>query len=89
MSFDLWSTISGFFGHLIPGNKAPADQMQAAIQEAGKILDSAEALVSQLQGIIAFLPPAAAGPASIFANAVHALDSYVDTLENPALDPPK
>jgi hypothetical protein len=94
MSFNLLQVIGSFFSHLIPrapgGQPAPApapDALQAAINRIGQILDSCEGYVTELQTLIPLLPPAAAGPASIFVNGVHTLDSYVDTLETPAAAP--
>lgn len=87
MSFNLFAVIGSFFSHLTaksPTPATPAGSYQAAVDRIGQILDSCEGYVTELQTLIPLLPPAAAGPASIFANGVHTLDSYMDTFETPA-----
>ena len=86
---NILQTIESFFGFgKKPATPAAPSQFQTVIDETGKIIDTVETSVSNLQPFAALYPPLA-GYISAIVIAVHALDSYVDTLETqPAAAPP-
>lgn len=84
---NLLQKIESFFGFgSKPATPAAPSQFQTVIDETGKIVDTVETSVTNLQPFAAVYPPLA-GYLSAIAIAVHALDSYVDTLETPAAVP--
>lgn len=83
--------IESFFGFgpkpTNPTTPPTPSQFQTGINTAGTLVDEAEALVDKFQPLTAVLP----APFSVYLGAlvlaVHGLDSYVDTLETPAVTP--
>lgn len=81
---NIFQKIESFFG--IGGKPATPmapSQFQSVIDETGKVVDTIENSVNILQPFASIYPPLA-GYLSAIVIAVHALDSYVDTLETPA-----
>jgi hypothetical protein len=80
---NIFQKIESFFGWGSKPTTPPApSQFQSVIDETGKVVDTVENSVNTLQPFVSVYPPLA-GYLSAIAIAVHALDSYVDTLETP------
>lgn len=85
---NIFQKIESFFGFGVkPANPPQPSQFQSVIDETGKVVDTIETSITNLQPFAAVYPPLA-GYLSAIAIAVHALDSYVDTLETPAASAP-
>lgn len=71
-----------------PTVPATPSQFQGAVNIVGQVFDTFENGLNTLQSAAAFLPPAFQGYIAAIAVAVHAGDSFVDTLETPAAPSP-
>jgi hypothetical protein len=83
---NIFQVVESFFGFGPKSTPAAPSQFQTVIDETGKIIDTVETSVTNLQPFVAVYPPLA-GYLSAISIAVHALDGWVDTLETPAATP--
>jgi hypothetical protein len=84
---NIFQVVESFFGFGPKSTPAAHSQFQNVIDETGKIIDTVETSVTNLQPFVAVYPPLA-GYLSAISIAVHALDGWVDTLETPAVPAP-